>query len=508
MRPRPRKASSLTIVRRAAVVATLAALAVIFVSAGSAKPAPTGTYQVCITAGSGSSACSPTAAGGDYSIVSSLANGLQVTIKNDSTSNQTLDYANLPVPATIGTINTGLSAAATNYSAYASTSTPTTLQLRNLGLAPGVSQTIAFVMSPAASCTDGAWAPLVAQSAANGNFYTFPQPTVTGGLTTLVSGGCTLDFTVQPTAALENAVVTGQAYTPGAADVTVAPHTKLPVPLNIGSASITSVDGPPDPGSTLGFSGTGPVGFSGGSVVFTGLQDSGTGGPFTLTAHAAGFTDAVSLPFVITQDGNGQCGSTCPVSSKFGSNPLVSIATGPGFSFVGASPSGVPTEQDGTYPAGCQGWTPTPDVSGFVEFDGRTSAGSMTITYYVSQSALKARYGKNVGNQFTPICFGAKWVDSNNVAQDCHTNPSPTGGWWGQEVVLNPATGLVNFDGKPAHALCGAGGYYWGILSSYQQSPVAGSPFVASWNGSTQIGGNFRSFNIAEPSGWDGRGGC
>lgn len=502
MRPRPSKAPSLSTLRRAAVVATLAALAVIFVSTGSAKPAPTGTYQVCITAGSGSSACSPTAAGGDYSIVSSLANnGLQVTITNDSTSNQTLDYANLPVPATIGTINTGLSASATNYSAFASTSTATMLQLRNLALAPGGSKTIAFVMSPAASCTDGAWAPLVAQSAANGNFFTFPQPTVTSGLTTLVAIGCTLDFTVQPTAALVNTVVTGQAYTSGAANVTVTPH-GLPVALGIGSATVAA-SGDSDPGNLATFTGTGPVRFSGGSAVFTALQSNGTGGPFTLTAHAAGFADAVSNAFVITQNGESCNGACATLNGKSGNDPLVSIATSGGFSYVGASPSGVPQDANGNYPTGCQSWTPTTGASGFVEFDGRTTGGSLQISYFVSQTVLKARYGKNTGNQFVPICFGVKYLDANQQPLDCRTNPNPNGGWLGDHLT-NGA-----FDGGTAQALCGAGGFYWGILSSYQDKlDPSVNPVVTGFNGPTNPGQNFRTFVISIPPGIDARGGC
>jgi hypothetical protein len=496
MRPRLNKASSLTYARRAAVVAVLASLAVIFVPAGSAKPTPSGTYRVCLVAGNGSNACSATAGGGTYSIISSLGTGLQVTLWNDS--NQTLDYANLPVPPAIGTINTGASASALNYSTYASTSTSSTLQLRNLAIAPNGSKTIAFVMNPAASCTDGAWSGLVAQSAASGNFYTFPTPTTTGGLTTLVSGSCTLDFTVQPAAALVNTFITGQAYSAGTA-VTVTPH-NLPVPLTIGTASVIAA-GQVDPGNLAVFSGQGPVGFSpNGSAVFSSLESNGTGGPFTLTAQAAGFADAVSSPFVITQDGescNGACNS---LSSKVGNNPLVLIATSGGFAFVGASPSQVLTDANGQLPSGCQSWTPA-GVPGFVEFDGGrdpNNTSTMTITYYVSQAALKAKYGKNVGNQFTPICFGAKPV-VNGVAVDCTAATTP---WTGEEVTGNPAT----FTGNPRPSECGPGGYEWGILGSYQMNVPADSPVVASWNGPTQIGGNFRAFNIFEPSGWDGRG--
>ena len=137
-----------------------------------------------------------------------------------------------------------------------------------------------------------------------------------------------------------------------------------------------------------------------------------------------------------------------------------------------------------------------------MEFDGRTTGGTMTISYYVSQSALKARYGKNVGNQFLPMCVAAKWIDqATNQAQDCNTNPRPDGGWLG--VALDPSTG--RFTGGTSQALCGPDGYYWGIISSYQDKLDASNPIVTGFNGPTNIGQNFRTFVISLPSGWDVR---
>lgn len=506
MRPRPRKASSLSTLRRAAVVATLAALAVIFVSAGSAKPAPVGNYQVCLSAAADS--CTATSAGGDYSVLSGANPQLNVTVTNDGSSNQTLDYADVTVPGGIGlSVDTTHSPQSASYTTYAGTSTSTTLQLRGLALAPGASKTVSFyVNSTNATCTDGTWTTL-AKTGSQPSAFVFSNPPVkASGLTSLVAKSCTLDF-IQPAAALENTTITSEPYTAvtqggTASYVTVTPH-GLPVALNGGTVTLGE-SGSFDPGSAVGFTGDGPAPFSSGSVVYGSLQSSGTGGPFTLTATAYGFQTATSSSFVITQDGESCNGACSTLNGKAGNNPLVSIATSGGFSYVGASPSGVPQDANGNYPAGCQSWTPTTGASGFVEFDGRTTGGSLQISYFVSQTVLKARYGKNTGNQFVPICFGVKYLDANQQPLDCRTNPNPGGGWLGDELTANAA-----FDGKSTQALCGAGGFYWGILSSYQDKlDQSVNPVVTGFNGPTNPGQNFRTFVISIPPGIDARGGC
>jgi hypothetical protein len=504
MRPRAKKAWILTNARRAAVVAILASAAVILIPAGSAKPAPVGNYQVCLSAAA--DACTATAAGGDYSVVSGGNPQLNVQITNDGSSNQTLDYADVSVPAGIGlSIDTTHSPQSASYATYAGTSTSGILQLRNLALAPGASKTVSFyVNSTSATCTDGNWS-TVAKTGSQPSAFVFTNPPVkSSGLTSLVAQSCTLDFTYQPAAALVNTTITSQPYTSvagGANNVTVTPH-GLPVPLKGGAVSLGRT-GPFDVGGEGVFQGTGPSPFSSGSVAFTGLSSTGTGGPFTLTASAEGFGPTVSSSFVVTHDGepcSGACSTLTGKDAKGGI--LTSIATNGGFSFVGASPAAVPQDANGNYPAGCQTWTPTLGVTGFVEFDGRTTGGSMTITYYVSQKAIKAKYGTNAGQQYVPICYGAKAVDPlTQTPVDCVPG---TRGWLGDEL---DASGRLT--GASFRSICGSDGYYWGILGSYQDKFVpAGDPVVSSWNGSTQIGGNLRSFNISQPSGWDGRGGC
>ncbi len=485
-------------------LAAFAAFAVVLVPSGSAKPpSPIGTYQACLIAGDGSAGCTPTATGGDYSVLTGSNPELQVTIKNDTTSNQTLDYANVTVPpGIIGLgIDTAHSPQPASYTTYASTSTASTLQLRGLGLAPGASRTIAFfVNAPTSSCTDGIWATEARSSSTPSAFVFTNPPSKAGGLTSLVSANCTLSFQTGPSAALPNNTITGSPYNPSGTTVTVATQS-LPVALNGGGVTLSVGTGSFETG-TDSFTGTGPVALSSGSAAFGSLKATGTGGPFTLKASAAGFNDAVSSPpFAITKNGTVcDSGGICTLT---GTDPngktLTQIATSAGFGFVGTSPTEVPFNP---VPAGCQPWSPTPNVSGFAEFDGRTADGTMTITYLIPQNAIKARYGKNVGQQFIPICIGAKTIDPvTHQPQDCSA-PGDLG-WTGDQ--LDPATGA--FTGQPAQAMCGPGGYWWGIISSFQDKlDQSVNPVVTAWSSPTIGGTTYRAFVISVPSNLDMQG--
>jgi hypothetical protein len=486
------------------VLAALVAFAIALVPTGSAKPpSPVGTYQACLIAGDGSAAC--TTATDDYSVLAGGNPELQVTITNNTASNQTLDYANVNVPTNAGvglSIDTAHSPQPASYTTYASSSTSSQLQLRGLGLAPGASKTVAFfVNSTSASCTDGTWTTEARSSSTPSAFVFTNPPTKSSGLTSLVSVNCGLSFQSGPTAALPNKTITNAPYNPLGTSVTVVTQS-LPVPLNGGGVSLSVNTGSFESG-TDSFTGTGPVAFGSGSAAFGSLKATGTGGPFTLNASAAGFTPAVSSPpFAITKNGEAcDPALSCPMLTGTDSNgkTLTQIATSAGFGFVGTSPTEVPFAPA---PAGCQPWTPTPGVSGFAEFDGRTAAGTMTITYYVPQNAIKARYGKNVGQQFIPICIGAKTIDPvTHQAQDCST-PGDLG-WTGDQ--LDPTTGA--FTGQPAHAICGPGGYWWAIISSFQDKlDQSVNPVVTAWSSPTIGGTTYRAFVISVPSNLDMQG--
>jgi hypothetical protein len=487
-------------------VAALVVFAVVLTPTGSAKPPPppTGTYQACLIAGTGNSSCIPTAAGGDYSVLTGANPELQVTIKNDNTSSQTLDYANVNVPAGIGvSIDTAHSPQPASYTTYASTSTSTTLQLRGLGLAPGASQTVAFfVNSTSSSCTDGTWT-TEARSGSTPSAFVFPNPpSKSGGLTTLVAMSCQLTFQNEPSAALPNKIITSAPYSESGTNVTVVTPASLPVALNGGAVKLGIDSGSFDVG-TDSFTGTGPAAFSAGSATFPSLKATGTGGPFTLHASADGFTNAVSSPpFAITKNGEA-CVSTCSTltGTDANGNTLTQISTSAGFSFLGTSPSSVPSPT----PLGCQSWTATPGVTGFVEFDGRTDPAhaSMTLTYFVPQNAIKARYGKNVGQQFIPICIGVKYVDPvTGQPQDCNVTPTPNP-WTGDALDPNGA-----FTGATSQSVCGPEGYYWGIISSFQDKlDQSVNPVVTAWSSPTIGGTTYRAFVMSVPAGQDYKGG-
>jgi hypothetical protein len=249
------------------------------------------------------------------------------------------------------------------------------------------------------------------------------------------------------------------------------------------------------------------VAFASGAATFGSLTATGTGGPFTLAAADDGsvFASATSSPpFAITKNGEA-CPSTCPTltGTDANGNTLTQISTSAGFSFLGTSPSSVPSPT----PAGCQSWTATPGVTGFVEFDGRTDPvnATMTVTYFVPQNAIKAKYGKNVGQQFIPICVGVKYVDTTTKQpKDCGTNPQPQNTSWVGDQLKNGA-----FTGKTARSICNpADGYYWGIISSFQDKlSQTTNPVVTSWSSMTIGGVTYREFVMSVPADQDYKGG-
>ena len=69
------------------------------------------------------------------------------------------------------------------------------------------------------------------------------------------------------------------------------------------------------------------------------------------------------------------------------------------------------------------------------------------------------------------------------------------------------SSGRGGIDGGTAKAVCDADGFYWGIISSYQDKLPADNPIVTSWSGQNIAGNNYRAFVMTVPSGWDYRGG-
>jgi len=89
------------------------------------------------------------------------------------------------------------------------------------------------------------------------------------------------------------------------------------------------------------------------------------------------------------------------------------------------------------------------------------------------------------------------------VIHDCNDPTYTSSPWLGDGLTAGG-----KFTGKPAYAVCDTtDGYYWGIISSYQDKLAASNPIVTNWGG-TQIGGdNYRFFDMTIPPGWDWRSG-
>jgi hypothetical protein len=179
---------------------------------------------------------------------------------------------------------------------------------------------------------------------------------------------------------------------------------------------------------------------------------------------------------------------------------FVDVSSSAGFTFMTLSPFTVGT------PKGCEGRVPLP-VAGFAESDGRRpGSGTLTIKYYVNKDVLSSTQGKNVGNQFVPICVGGRRVDIGTGAiEDCTQSDAvgaSTNGWVGDAI-----SGTGKFTGKPANAVCNSDGYYWGIIGSFQDKIPAGNPVVTNWGGTSINSVNYREFDMTIPPGWDWRSG-
>jgi hypothetical protein len=243
------------------------------------------------------------------------------------------------------------------------------------------------------------------------------------------------------------------------------------------------------------------------------LTASGHGGFADLTTPSS-VPGATSSSFLIAQtvtglncadaiNGNGKSCSTNGIQklSGNGADSFVDLTSSDGFNFMTLSPFTLTHTPDGC--AGLAGLKPI-GVTGFAESDSRRpSSGTLTIRYYVNKDLLSARYGKNVGNQFVPMCVGARPVDSAGLIHDCNDPTYTSTPWQGDGITTGG-----KFTGKPAYAVCDADGYYWGIISSYQDKlDATANPTVTNWGGTQILGDNYRFFDMSIPPGWDWRSG-
>lgn len=499
------------------VLAALAALAVVLIPTGSASVTTIKVYDLQL--GSTGSGCSTP---GDSCLPGATLATMTLNITNDQASNTTLGSVNFDAPSALP-IDTSVAHSPTttagNVQLTAKSGTGGELQIRNLNLAPNSSATVTYYVDSPCSGSGLSWSAFAKQSNnfnGSGNDFTLNNSGSAGLTSDIAPGGCHVGFYNQPTDTKVGGTITDVAGSAGA-PIKVGLYNSSnqllqSCPVQSCTASISASTGSPDAGSLSG----------GGAVAFA--YDAGEGGliasfgslsitgvthfpeSFTLTASGLN-TSATSQPFNIvnyTADcSSGSCtlGSLDNPANLGGGGGAVFITTSTGFTFLELNPSDPLTST----PAGCQSFIGT-GAEGLVETDGRTDPNaSMTVTYYVPQKLIQARYGKNVGQQFIPICAGLKQVVTNSVtgavsAQSCSPAGDTSQGWLGDEL----SGGL--FDGNPngpVPAVCGSDGYYWGILPSFQDKVPPGGPVVTGWNSITIGGTAYRYFVITVPPGWD-----
>jgi hypothetical protein len=486
---------------------------ILLAPAGSAKPSPKTDFEICVqnaTGGVVSPDCS--AAGTSSSFAGKSSATIQLSVINDPASTTQLTAATITVPPQLRVI--------------ANTATPTkyvsssgqTISFSGLNLPGGKSFTATFQVNVAC----GGTADWSSQPQVSGNSFQY-QNTKSTGVPSEIHTACHLGFFKQPT------------------DTQNASSPPLVPPHFIRDAGASSGD----PVQIVLFNETGgqigcPTGWDNCSVTVGKAQSTGTlNGTVTKQLSAASFGDltmeigtdladqfnltatavdafappVLSSSFLVAQtvaglscndasNGNGKSCTTNGIQkvSGNGADSFVDLTSSDGFNFMTLSPF---TLANRTLPTGCAGLPVDKPlgITGFAESDSRRpGSGTLTIRYYVNKDLLSARYGKNVGNQFVPMCVGARPVDSEGVIHDCDSTHL---GWQGDGI-----TSQGKFTGAPAYAICDADGYYYGIISSYQDKlDATANPTVTNWGG-TQIGGNnYRFFDMSIPPGWDWRSG-
>ncbi|HZT53432.1 MAG TPA: hypothetical protein VE995_03545 [Gaiellaceae bacterium] len=517
-RARPRAA------RGAVVLAVLAALAVVLAPAGTAKP-PTSNnkiYSLCLQ-GADSTSCPA-----QSHLVAGATTPMTLTIANAASSPSSLGSLNLDAPAGLPIAAASSSASPTGdvtLVAGGGANGTGQLQIRDLNLTPGSTATVSF--SVEAPCAGGPYtwpAPAAKQSNDfNGTGNDFNPPTSFAGQTSVLSGpGCYLGFLTQPAATQVGETITDQvASTGGPIEVGLFdgagnPITTCPVAAASCQVSLATVPG------TAGFTGTatrpllpaanGDLVASFGDLAIGGLGPSDLPQTFELRASSTFTSPAphgedTSAPFEL-EESLVDCSAGCTVAGlPLGGrgDSVLDFDTTSDYGFVALDPF-----RFTAVPAGCEHFTPlgstsrTP-VSGFSEASPLVGAG-MTLTYYVSQNAIKARYGKNVGQQVIPICAGALPVVAG-VPVPCSTittvglRNDPNG--WVDDVL--DASG--QFTGTQSRAVCNADGYFWGIVPFFQDKVAPGGPLITAWGDTTLGGTNYRAFVMSVPGGWDYKGG-
>lgn len=512
-----RNVRRLTRLRYLLPLLALAVVTIVLVPAGAAKRGPVTKFEICVQNAASSPSCDGTA-GSTFD--GNTPSTVQLSVINDSTSTASIGSARITVPDQLK-----VEAETAQPSKYVTTDGQD-IVFKGINLPAGKSFVATFTADVACGGTFDWSTSQLAYGSSDLSGTPFETYATTATTTTTITTACHLAFVAQPTDSNNTGPIKsggagqGGAITVGLFDKSGAAMTACP----IGYASGCSVDlGESPDQSTLTNSDPGgltqPLLQDAGNgnartATFAGLSINASNLPKQFRLSAAGdgsFAPSVdSDSFLIANhvepvpcDDNGRCNFN--QKALDGSNLVTSFAdlTGSsGFTFMTLSPY---TLSNRAQPQGCAGQKSLL-VGGFAESDGRAPGGDLTIRYYVDQDAIKANYGKNTGQQFIPICAGGRPVDpTTHRAVDCTTLESAGDnqfGWVAQK--LNAKGGFL---GQTQNAICDSDGYYWGILSSYQDKIPSGNPLVTNWGGSQIEGKNYRFFDIAVPSNWDWRAG-
>jgi hypothetical protein len=505
------------------------ALAAVLVPSGSASPPSSAVkdFDACLQY-NGSPDCSTTLSrtgGTRSSLPGGAVSQLTLTIYNDQESNTTIGSANVDAPANIqlqyGTSYPVTANGGTPSGLVGAGSSSAELRLRNLNIAPNTSWVFTFYVQTACAGSGLQWNIYVKQSNDfSGKGNDFAKINTTGLTSDLTGGGCKLAFLTQPAETQAGSTITDQQASTGG-PIVVGLEDSNGNRLSscpVVSCSVTMTDAKIK-GSVNGS-------FSGGAAVQM-VNDSTYGGlvakfatlsigsipnanlPETFTLHAdagSGITAADSSQFDIALSAT-DCSSGCSINHLplgGSGDSVLDFSTSSNLGYVILNPNAWPYTPTNA-PAGCENFNSL-GVAGFAETDGRrSSTGYLTITYYVNKKMIEARYGKNVGTQFIPICVAAMPV-VNGESENCYdaggTVGSSAGGW--VDDVLD-ASG--KFTGTQSQAVCNGDGYDYGILGSFQDKiDQTQNPVATAWNTTTIGGTNYRWFQILVPPAWDLRG--
>jgi hypothetical protein len=481
--------------RELALLGALAVLAVVLVQPGSARLTDIKRYDACLqNATTSDPACSTaTADGGSHTTLPGGGTAhLSLTLTNEGSSNQSLGSANINAPSQLPIVTSSVGQPSQG---SLGSVTSSQIQLRSLNLAPGGSATVTFNVTTPCSGSGFKWTVPAKQSnnfQGTGNDF---QLIVSTGLTTdIAASSCHLEFVRQPASAKINTLITDTAYNP---DVTTGANYVAVKAVGGDGQTITSASGSvtlsPSGGSFTGASA--PFASGTGVATFSSFMGTSVATAVTVVASATGFGSSdPSGPFDISLDGTSCVGEDpCVLSTPLANSQVDTQANGGNFTFV------VINAADDLPSSGCENFIGT-NASGFEETDSRTGDGSLDFTYYIKDKSLKQVYGANYGQPNVPLCAGAKRLVNN---QPVACNASGGGpGWMGKAV--DPVTHKV-VSGSQKPAVCGDGGYWWGVLGNFQDpNPPFDSlsiPLITGW-GSTPDG-VFRTYTVHVPSGWD-----